>query len=287
MSSKQPLIVIVGPTASGKTGLSIALANQYGGEIISADSRAVYRGMDIGSAKPTSAERQGVAHWGFDLVRPGETFTAAEFKQYAEQKINEIRARGHIPIIVGGTGLYVDAVLFNYNFPVKAAPGARKILEKLSLQELHEYCTDNNIALPENALNKRYVINTILHAGHTLKRNSTPRADTIVVGIATDREVLRRRISERTVQFLASGVIDEALQLAAEYGWDNEAMTGNIYPLIHQLVDGEINRAELEQLFNIKEWHLAKRQMTWFKRNEHITWLPLGKAYTYLAHTLD
>lgn len=283
----KPLVVIVGPTASGKTGLGIALAKEFSGEIISADSRAVYKGVDIGSAKPTELERQGVVHWGFDLVKPNESFSVAEFKRYAEQKIVEIRARGHVPIVVGGTGLYVDALLFDYEFPAKPAPGEREKWERLSLKELHEYCAEHNIKLPENTLNKRYVINTILRNGYALKMSDVPRSDAIVVGIATDKDVLRQRITGRAGQFFASGVVDEALRLSAEYGWDNEAMTGNIYPLIRRYVAGEIDKPELERLYGIKDWHLAKRQLTWFKRNEHITWLPLDKAYTYLARTLD
>src|SRR5688500_6881598 len=111
-----PLIVIVGPTASGKTALSIEIAKQYNGEIICADSRTVYKGMDIGTAKPTPEERQGIPHWGLDLVQPNEDFSAADFKVYALQKIIEIRARNRTPILVGGTGLYIDAVIFDYEF---------------------------------------------------------------------------------------------------------------------------------------------------------------------------
>lgn len=282
-----PVIVIVGPTASGKTGLSIQLAKRYSGEIISADSRAIYVGMDIGSAKPTVRERQGVPHWGFDLVKPGERFTVADFQQYAEQKINEIKGRGHVPIVVGGTGLYVDALLFGYSFPPEAAADERERLEELSLHELHEYCTKNNIKLPQNDRNRRYVINTILRGANAPKRWVMPRPDAIVVGIATENNTLRTRIADRTQQFFQQGVVAEAQKLAEEYGWDNQAMTGNIYPLIHRYLKGDVTEAEMEQLFTIKEWHLAKRQLTWFKRNEHIMWLPLDEAYTYLAHKLD
>jgi tRNA dimethylallyltransferase len=111
-----PLIVIVGPTASGKTSLAIDIAKQFGGEIICADSRTVYIGMDIGTAKPSRAEQAMVPHWALDLVEPGQRFTAADFKEYANKKIAEIRSRGNIPMIVGGTGLYVDGVIFDYKF---------------------------------------------------------------------------------------------------------------------------------------------------------------------------
>lgn len=284
---KRPIIVIVGPTGSGKTALSIRVAKQFGCEIISADSRAVYKGMDIGSAKPTIVERDGVPHWGLDLVEPHEHFTVANFKRYAEQKICEIEDRGHIPIVVGGTGLYIDSLIFDYQFPAKIEAEQRAKWENLTIEELHKYCLEHNIVIPENKHNKRYVINTIVRNGHALKRRATPAPSMIVVGISTEKEVLRERISHRTRQFFASGVMDEALDLANKYGWDCEAMTGNIYPLIHRYVLGEIDQNEMESLFNIKEWHLAKRQLTWFKRNEHITWLSLQDAYTYLAHALD
>ncbi len=114
--NRDKVLVIVGPTGSGKTGLAIDCALEFDGEVISADSRAIYRGMDIGTAKPDKEEMRGVVHWGIDLVEPGERFTVADFKQYCEQKIKEIRARGKLPIIAGGTGLYVDAVVYDYQF---------------------------------------------------------------------------------------------------------------------------------------------------------------------------
>ena len=109
-------IVILGPTGSGKTGVAIEIAQKIGGEIISADSRAIFRGMDIGTAKPTTSEMSGVPHWGIDLVNPDERFTVADWKAYAEEKIAEIKARGKVPMIVGGTGLYIDALIYDYKF---------------------------------------------------------------------------------------------------------------------------------------------------------------------------
>ncbi len=282
-----PLIVIVGPTASGKTGLAVKIAKRYKGEVVSADSRAIYRGLDIGSAKPSLAERQGVPHWGFDLVEPGERFTAADFKQYANDKITEIRARGNLPIIAGGTGLYVNAMIFDYEFPAEPATGERDKWEKLSLEELHKYCSKNNIKLPENKLNKRYVINTILRNGCALNMESHLPKDIVVVGIATESDVLRSRIGLRTEQIFNDGVVDEASVLAEKYGWGSEAMKANVYPLIRQYLSGELSLLETKQLYAIKDWHLAKRQIVWFKRNEHIKWLPLNEAYTYVAHMLD
>lgn len=179
-----PIVFIVGPTASGKTALAIELAREVGGEIIAADSRTIYKGMDIGTAKPSAAEQALIPHWGLDLVEPGESFSAADFKAYALQKIDEISARGHIPFIVGGTGLYVDAVLFDYQFGPAANRDLRAQLETKSIEELQEYCKNNNIELPENSQNKRYLIRQIELQGQAKTRRFTPVDGAIVVGIA-------------------------------------------------------------------------------------------------------
>lgn len=284
--AKSPLIVIVGPTASGKTGLAVKLAAQYGGEIICADSRTIYRDMDIGTAKPTAAERAHVPHWGLDLVRPGERFTAADFKRYAAVKIDEIRGREHIPFLVGGTGLYVDSVLFDYQFGADADGVRRAQLEQLSLEELHEHCLENNIPLPENAHNKRYVIRAIEQGGHNEKRNAAPISTSIIVGITTDRSLLRTRIADRAEQLFDDGVVEEAKVLGKKYGWDSEAMTGNIYPLVKQYLDGALTLQEMRQKFVTLDWRLAKRQLTWLKRNPYIEWKTLSEAEHYLSQLL-
>ncbi len=286
-STAVPLIVIVGPTASGKTGLAIELAKEFGGEIISADSRAIYKGLDIGTAKPSLEEREDVPHWGIDLVVPGERFTAAEFKQYAEQKIIEIKKRGNIPILVGGTGLYVDAIVYDFEFPdVPGAQEKREEFDNMNLEALHKYCIEHNIDLPENDKNKRYVINAILRNGHALKRRSEPIDNTIIVGITTEMSILRARIVARAEQIFSPAVYHEAQAAATKYGWDNEAMTGNIYRLIKKYFDGELTVNQAMEKFMTLDWRLAKRQLTWLKRNERIQWMSLEDAYTYLARHL-
>lgn len=286
MTEQFPLVVIVGPTASGKTGLAIELAEKYNGEIICADSRTIYRGMDIGTAKPTLKERQGVVHWGLDLVEPGEAFSAADFKAYADGKIANIRSREKVPFLVGGTGLYIDAVIFNYQFGTTADPVLRIELEQLTIKELQEYCINNNIELPENRLNKRYLIRAIEQKGTNRKRDKTVEKDTIVVGIATDRDVLRTRIKQRSEQFFDNGVVEEATMLGKKYGWGSEAMTGNIYPLIHRYLKGELNLEDVKDKNTTLDWRLAKRQMTWLRRNPEVKWLSLIDARVYLESAL-
>lgn len=280
-----PLVVIVGPTASGKSATAMRVAQEFGGEIICADSRTIYKGMDIGTAKPSAQDRALVPHWGLDLVQPGEPFTAADFKFYAQQKIDEVRSRGRIPLLVGGTGLYVDGVIFDFKFAPKQLE-LRKKLERLTLQELKDYCINNNVTLPENQQNRRYLVRQIERQNAPPKRLEQPLANTLVVGIATERDILRARIQARSEQLFENGMVEEATMLGEKYGWDSEAMTGNIYKLVRQFIAGDFDKTELKKRFFHADWQLAKRQLTWLKRNPFITWLSLDDAYTYIKKQL-
>lgn len=281
-----PLVVVVGPTASGKTSVAIEVAERFGGEIICADSRTIYKSMDIGTAKPTASEQARVPHWGLDLVEPGDVFTASDFKTYALQKIDEIRARGAIPFLVGGTGLYVDSIVLDYQFGPPADPNRRAELESWTLEQLQQYCVQNNIKLPENKSNKRYVIRAIELNGTSQQMRGTPIDNVIIVGIATERDVHRERIQKRSYDMLENGVIQEAAALAETYGWNSEAMTGNIYPLVKRLREGELTEQEFVTRSATADWKLAKRQLTWFKRRSFIQWLPLDQVVPYLSDRL-
>ena len=251
--------VIVGPTGSGKTGVSIAIAKVIGGEVISADSRTIYKNMDIGTAKPSIEERDGVAHWGFDLIEPGERFTAVDWKVYAEEKIREIKDRGRTPMIVGGTGLYVDALVYDYKFEARGKG----------------YGKDRGRCI--NNLNGRT---------GSLKQDDAEKypdrqkmsEEYKVFGIEWKPDELRRRLHKRAEQMFSEELYEETRRLVDKYGWDNKAMTSNIYQFVWRFLQGEITREEAIELFVIDDWHLAKRQMTWFKRNEEILWLPLEKV---------
>ncbi|HEU0266219.1 MAG TPA: tRNA (adenosine(37)-N6)-dimethylallyltransferase MiaA [Candidatus Saccharimonadaceae bacterium] len=283
---KPPILVIVGPTASGKTAFAIDLAVKHEGEIIGADSRTVYRGMDIGTAKPTPVEQAKVPHWGLDLVDPGEPFSVADFKRYATAKIDEIRLRGHTPILVGGSGLYIDAIVFDLRFGGIADKNLRRKLEDLTLDELYEYCHKYNILLPENQKNKRYIIRTIERNDTTIKRKHKPISGCIIVGIATERSVLRNRIMKRSEQILDDGVVEEARILGKKYSWESEAMTGNIYPLVRQYIEGNLSLKEVNRQLVTLDRKLAKRQMTWLRRNPYIEWCTRDEAVRYIESKL-
>lgn len=281
-----PLIVIVGPTASGKTSLAIDTAKKFNGEIICADSRSIYKGADIGTAKPTKREQAGIPHWGLDLVEPGEYYSVSDFKKYADKIIIEIRSREKIPILVGGTGLYVDSVVFNYQFGRQANFKLRQKLQQLSVEDLQKYCKKSEIALPKNYKNKRHLINTIERCGVSPEKSEKPAQECIIVGITTEKQKLMSRIGQREEQMIVDGVIDEAKLLGDKYGWNCEAMRSNIYPLIHKYLDNEISLNEVKVKSITLDWHLAKRQLTWLRRNKFIHWLSLNDAKNYLVDIL-
>lgn len=266
-----PLIAVVGPTASGKSALAMRIAKLYNGEIIAADSRTVYRGMDIGTAKPTKKDQQEVPHHLLDVVDPDQSFNAAEFKRLAVRAIADIESRGRLPILVGGTGLYIDAVLFDYGFESRADPEVRERLQNLSVEELQQICRQKNITIPVNSQNKRHLVRAIETGGRQAHRKEL-RANTLVVGITTKREKLRDRITKRAHEMVEEGVIEEVERLGAQYRWRGEALKGNIYRIFKGVKGGEKPLHEAIEEFVRSDMALAKRQMTWFRRHPHIVW---------------
>jgi tRNA dimethylallyltransferase len=267
-----PLVVIVGPTASGKSDLAMRAAEDLGGEIICADSRTVYKGMDIGTAKPSKKDQKKIRHRMLDIVKPGERFTAGDFQRLSSRTIEDIWARGYLPIMVGGTGLYIDSVLFNYRFGSAANEQERKKLTQKPIEDLIKYCLKHNVKLPDDVKNKRRLIRVIEQGGVNRKRNSQIRINTLVVGISAERNILKHRIESRAKQMFKSNVVEEAAGLAKKYGWESEAMTGSIYKIIRQMLAREITKQQALRLFITSDMRLAKRQMTWFKRNPSILW---------------
>jgi len=281
-----PLIVILGPTASGKTGYAIRLAQLIGGEIICADSRTVYKGMDVGTAKPTKHEREIVLHWALDLVEPDQRFTLYDFQQYAYSKIAEIRGRGHVPMLVGGTGLYIDSVIYHYGLTKETEfdTARRGELEQMSVAELVNHATSRQIELPKDTLNKRRLVRAIEQGG--VNKKCTQLDDnTVVVGIETDMNKLSVRSRVRSEQMLADGLIDETKQLLAKYG-AVEPLRRNAYGVARKYLDGEITDTdELIDKMTTADRHLVKKQLTWWRsarRAGDIMWRTLDELNNQL-----
>ncbi|MDB5165940.1 MAG: putative tRNA dimethylallyltransferase [Candidatus Saccharibacteria bacterium] len=268
-----PLVVIVGETASGKTALGIELARRFDGEIIAADSRTVYRGLDIGTAKPSRDEQAAARHHLIDVVGPDETFNAADFKRLALAAIEDISARGKLPIMVGGTGLYIDSVIYDYQFRPPADKAERERLDALSVEALQAEITARGLPMPANALNRRHLTRTLETDGAEHSKSEL-RPNTLVLGLAPEREVLDQRISDRVDVMMAAGLIEEARRLFEAYGPDVPALETPGYSALRQYLDGSLDLDQTKALFAQNDRYLAKRQRTWFKRNNSIHWLP-------------
>lgn len=268
------VIFILGPTASGKTSVAIELAKRIGGEIISADSRAFYTGMDIATAKPSIKERQGIKHWGIDLINPGKKYSIAEFKVYCEEKIADIKSRGLVPIVVGGSGLYADSVIFNYDLKSRKPKedDADAKLQKLSVFELQELIKKKGIGFPENYKNKRYLIRWFENDGKMGEDRYEINSDYLVFGVYTKRDELKERIKLRIDKLFNQELIDEYINLNNVYPGALESITTNYYPIIKRYLNKEIDLNEAKELAYYADWHLAKRQLTWLKRNKYIKW---------------
>ncbi|NCU30236.1 tRNA dimethylallyltransferase [Candidatus Saccharibacteria bacterium] len=284
--SSLPLIVITGPTASGKSSLAIRLAKKWGGEIICADSRTVYKDMNIGTAKPTKSDRKIVKHWLLDVVKPGSRFTVYDFKQLAQEAIKDIVSRDKIPFLVGGTGLYIDSVVLNFVFGPDADLDRREQLESLTVDQLITLHEKHHIGLPENYKNKRYLIRSIEKYNSNQSVNYSINPNTYVIAISTEKKELLDRISERADTIFGDKLLRETQQLKNRYGFENEAMTGNIYKIVDQLLSGDITLEEAKQLFVTKDWQLAKRQITWLRRHDWVQWKTLSEAEQYFDHIL-
>lgn len=280
-----PLVVITGPTASGKTGLALELAEKFGGEIICADSRTVYRGMDIGTAKPSAQDQARVPHHLLDVVNPNERFTVHDFQLLAKKAVVEIITRGNIPFLVGGTGLYIDSVVLDYDFP-SDDDELRHSLSGKTTEELQAMIKKLHISMPQNLQNKRHLVQALVASGRKPTANTTPDAATHVVAIATDKATLGDRIAARADEIFESGVLDEARRLGEQYGWESEAMTGNIYPILREVLEGRMSQAEATERSVIRDRQLTKRQITWLKRHDFVQWLDLDDARVYIDELL-
>lgn len=291
--SKPKIVAVVGTNASGKSALGIRLAKRFEGEIISADSRQVFRGLDLGSGKVTTEEMQGVPHYLIDVREPGEFFSMADFQKMSYEKIEEIRARKHLPMIVGGTGLYVDSVLDGYQLSDQEPDLAyRAELEKLTTPALYAKLVTlvPDVNVEKNNRNRVMRMLERIHDGDNAVPSKQARYDSLRLGVSWERDVLAKRIDERIRMRLEQGMIEEVQELL-DSGVSRDFLLGLglEYRYITQYLIGEIpdQNDMLAQLAHaIKKF--AKRQMTWFRRNPDIIWLDMqGDAYAQACDEIE
>lgn len=287
---KRPLIILTGPTAVGKTDLSVTLAKRIGGEIISADSMQVYKGMDIGSAKVTKEEMQGVKHYLIDELSPEEEFHVVKFQSLAKKYLEEIYAKGKIPVVVGGTGFYIQALLYDIDFTESEKESEfRSEMEKLAKENgplfLHEKLreVDPKSAEAIHANNVKRVIRALEFFQETGKRISEHNEEErrkespynfVYFVLNDERSVIYERIEKRIDLMLEMGLIPEVEALkAAGYTRDMVSMQGLGYKEILDYLNGEISLEEAVYILKRDTRHFAKRQLTWFKREKDVTWI--------------
>lgn len=287
---KKPLIVLTGPTAVGKTKLSIALAKAVNGEIISADSMQVYKYMDIGSAKIREEEMQGISHYLVDELLPEEEFHIVRFQQMAKAAMEEIYAKGKIPILVGGTGFYIQAVTRDIDFTeAEQDDGYRKELEALASEKGNEYLhrmlekVDPKSAEEIHANNVKRVIRALefYHQNHTPisshnqeQKEHTSPYNLVYFVLNAPRELLYERIDKRVDEMLEKGLVDEVRRLK-EMGYHKGmvSMQGLGYKEILSYLEGEYPLEEAVRILKRDTRHFAKRQLTWFRREPEVTWV--------------
>ncbi len=278
----QKLIVILGPTASGKTSLSIKLAKKFNGEIISADSRQVYKGMDIGTGKVTKKEMQGVPHYLLNVVSPKVIFDVTQFKKLADKAISNIYNKNRIPFLVGGTGFYIQTVTDNIVLPnVKPDWKLRKKLEKKSVVELHKMLgkLDPRRAKTIDKNNPRRLIRAleiVIKSKGPVSPLSPqkPNFSTLFLGVKRNDKELKGLIKKRLIERLKSGMVKEITNLhKSGVSWGRLEEFGLEYRYITQYLQGKLDYDEMVDRLQKEIEHYAKRQMTWFKRNNRIKWV--------------
>ena len=285
VKSLPKILVVLGPTASGKSDLAVKLAIERNGEIVSADSRQVYRGLDIGSGKITPEETKGVPHHLLDIASPRKVFSASDYAKLARQAIGDILSRGKLPVICGGTGFYIDAVLYGDSFaPVPPNPEIRKKLEKLETEELAEKLSELD---PErfssidvkNRVRLIRALEIVLSTGKPVpKTKKKALYDAEKIGILWPMEELDKRIELRLDKRLSSGMIEEVANLkfpkkGEGLSWKRFYELGLEYRYISLYLKGELTREEMRNQLLTAIRQYARRQMTWFKRDKEIKWI--------------
>lgn len=278
--TKYEIVAIVGPTASGKSALAVEIARVLGGEIISADSRQVYKGLDIGTGKVTKKEMRGVPHHLIDIVSPKRTMSVVEYERLATRAIRDIQKRGKIPIICGGTGLYIDAVLTSASFPqVSPNKKLRTELERLSVEDLFKKIQrlDPIRAKTIDPKNPRRLIRAIEIATTLGKvpelKPATEKYNTLYIGIELPKEELWERIHKRLLARIHYGMVAEARRLHEKgLSWKRMGALGLEYRFLAQFLQNKISKEEMIQQLETAIRQYAKRQMIWFRKNKKIIW---------------
>ena len=286
---KQKVIVIAGPTASGKTALSIELAKKINGEIVSADSMQIYKDMDIGTAKVTNEEMQGIKHYLVDFVSPDERYSVADYKKDAKCAIKEILSKGKTPIIVGGTGLYINSLIYEISYnEIKVDIEYRKKLEEIAKEKglLYLYekaCQIDKEAMEKISPNDEKRILRVLEIYHSTGKTKTMleiesrtnpvEYDYKVFAIDMDRSILYDRINKRVDIMIEKGLIEEVKNLLQKYKEFPTAMQGLGYKEVAEYLKGNLTKEEMIEKIKQESRRYAKRQLTWFRKIENITWL--------------
>ena len=286
---KQKVIVIAGPTASGKTALSIELAKKINGEIVSADSMQIYTDMDIGTAKVTNEEMQGIKHYLVDFVSPDERYSVADYKKDAKCAIKEILSKGKTPIIVGGTGLYINSLIYEISYnEIKVDIEYRKKLEEIAKEKglLYLYekaCQIDKEAMEKISPNDEKRILSVLEIYHSTGKTKTMleiesrtnpvEYDYKVFAIDMDRSILYDRINKRVDIMIEKGLIEEVKNLLQKYKEFPTAMQGLGYKEVAEYLKGNLTKEEMIEKIKQESRRYAKRQLTWFRKIENITWL--------------
>ncbi|MCI8759963.1 MAG: tRNA (adenosine(37)-N6)-dimethylallyltransferase MiaA [Clostridia bacterium] len=289
------VIVIAGPTASGKTSLSIELAKKIDGEIVSADSMQIYQEMNIGTAKPTLEERQGIKHYLLDFVSPEKRYSVADYKKDAKQAIEEIIKKGKFPIIVGGTGLYIDSLIYEIEYPnIEFDEQYRKKLEERveteGLEKLYQEAKNiDPLAVQKISSNDQKRILRILEIYQATKKTKTEQEiesrknpveyDYQVYALKWDREILYDRINKRVDIMMKQGLIQEVKEILKNHQKFPTAMQGLGYKEVVSFLEGKMTQEEMIEKIKMETRRYAKRQMTWFRKNKQTIWLE-GQAST-------
>lgn len=292
---KTPVVVIVGPTAVGKTKTGIELAKAFDGEIVSGDSVQVYRGMDIGSAKVTKEEAEGIPHHLIDICDPDDAMSVAMFQQLARAAIDDIYARGKLPIIVGGTGLYIRSILYDYEFVERPVDEAlRAELERFAEVEGREALHQRLVQLdPERAAtihpnNVRRVVRAleVTMQGDTQTTDSAPSEhyDYRLFVLHADREILYDRINQRVDAMMEAGLVEEVERLLAQGYRDTQAMRAIGYKEMIPFIDGNISKEKATDLLKQHTRQFAKRQLTWFRHQFDGIWVDMGRKSFELSY---